>query len=276
MLSGRKVWVGWGARPLESFGASKCQRDRQRDVHGATREISQELPRPTPPPVTKGSAKNFQGVRRNEATAAPHGWRTSGKTRQMDVKPTLSQTWASQQREVRNMRSKCRCSCVLQFTFRRAVSCVLHRPPSQVIHCTVLCFFFFSHSAPVGHKRRNKTKRFQSLFTSLNRGGQQVEPKLRAEALTTDFNRFAALPCEKGREELHRARNKGRRRAKGAAEGPRHRRTRRLGQTLQTSSSPPAEEPHATRPRPGSTAATTEKIRVSQHCQFNGQTPTIQ
>ncbi len=39
---------------------------------------------------------------------------------------------------VRNMRSKCRCSCVLQFTFRRAVSCVLHRPPSQVIHCIVL------------------------------------------------------------------------------------------------------------------------------------------
>lgn len=41
---------------------------------------------------------------------------------------------------VRNVRSKCRCSCVLQFTFRRAVSCVLHRPPSQVIHCTVLFF----------------------------------------------------------------------------------------------------------------------------------------
>ena len=36
------------------------------------------------------------------------------------------------------MRSKCRCSHVLQFTFRRAVSCVLHRPPSQVIHCRVL------------------------------------------------------------------------------------------------------------------------------------------
>ena len=44
----------------------------------------------------------------------------------------------SRQAAVRNMRSKCRCSCVLQFTFRRAVSCVLHRPPSQVIHCTVL------------------------------------------------------------------------------------------------------------------------------------------
>ena len=47
----------------------------------------------------------------------------------------------SRRATVRNVRSKCRCSCVLQFTFRRAVSCVLHRPPSQVIHCTVLSFF---------------------------------------------------------------------------------------------------------------------------------------
>jgi hypothetical protein len=46
----------------------------------------------------------------------------------------------SRRAAVRNMRSKCRCSCVLQFTFRRAVSYVLHRPPSQVIHCTVLFF----------------------------------------------------------------------------------------------------------------------------------------
>ena len=37
-----------------------------------------------------------------------------------------------------NMRSKGRWSHVLQFTFRRAVSCVLHRPPSLVIHCTML------------------------------------------------------------------------------------------------------------------------------------------
>ena len=50
--------------------------------------------------------------------------------------------------QLSNMRSKCRCSCVLQFTFRRAVSCVLHRPPSQVIHCTVLCFKHCSASAP--------------------------------------------------------------------------------------------------------------------------------
>ena len=56
----------------------------------------------------------------------------------MDVQPTLSQTWTEEESSVRNMRSKCRCSYVLQFTFRHAVSCVLHRLPSQVIHCTVL------------------------------------------------------------------------------------------------------------------------------------------
>ena len=43
------------------------------------------------------------------------------------------------------MRSKCRCSSVLQFTFRHAVCCVLHRPQSQVIHCTVL-FSLIRHS----------------------------------------------------------------------------------------------------------------------------------
>ena len=48
---------------------------------------------------------------------------------------------------VRNVRSKCRCSHVLQFTFRRAVCCVLHRPPSQVIHCTVLSLTLAQTSA---------------------------------------------------------------------------------------------------------------------------------
>lgn len=43
---------------------------------------------------------------------------------------------------VRNMRSKCRCSCVLQFTLRHGVSSVLHRPPSQMIHCIVLYLGF--------------------------------------------------------------------------------------------------------------------------------------
>ena len=34
----------------------------------------------------------------------------------------------------RNVRSICRCSCVLQFTRRRAIGSALHRPTSQVIH----------------------------------------------------------------------------------------------------------------------------------------------
>jgi hypothetical protein len=59
---------------------------------------------------------------------------------QTDPEPGMD----SRRATVRNMRSKCRCSCVLQFTFRRAVSCVLHRPPSQVIHCIVLYFAFVS------------------------------------------------------------------------------------------------------------------------------------
>ena len=43
----------------------------------------------------------------------------------------------------RHMRSKRRCSCVLQFTRLHAVSCVLHRPTSQVIHHSRLIFSSF-------------------------------------------------------------------------------------------------------------------------------------
>ena len=42
----------------------------------------------------------------------------------------------------RNLRSKCRCSCVLQFTWHLGVSSVLHRPLSQIIHCIVLYLDF--------------------------------------------------------------------------------------------------------------------------------------
>ena len=47
-----------------------------------------------------------------------------------DLEPDVDNRRAT----VRKMRSKCRCSSVLQFTLRRAVRCVLHRPTSQVIH----------------------------------------------------------------------------------------------------------------------------------------------
>lgn len=43
----------------------------------------------------------------------------------------------------RHLRSKRRCSCVLQFTRLRAVSCVLHRPTSRVIHHSRYSFYFF-------------------------------------------------------------------------------------------------------------------------------------
>ena len=73
---------------------------------------------------------------------------------QTDPEPGMD----SRRATVRNMRSKCRCSCVLQFTFRRAVSCVLHRPPSQVIHCIVLCFQVVSVSRAL--VRKDSTKVF--------------------------------------------------------------------------------------------------------------------
>ena len=48
-----------------------------------------------------------------------------------------------------NMRSKCRCSCVLQFTRWRTVCCVLHRPMSQVIlRLECLLFFIFIYTCP--------------------------------------------------------------------------------------------------------------------------------
>ena len=56
----------------------------------------------------------------------------------MDVSTDPDTNMDMQQAHVRNMRSKCRCSCVLQFTLRHGVSSVLHRPPSQMIHCMVL------------------------------------------------------------------------------------------------------------------------------------------
>ena len=72
---------------------------------------------------------------------------------------------------VRNMRSMCRCSCVLQFTFRRAVSCDLHRPPSQVIHCIVLSFQFSfgfkMNDTQIGYKgARKKLKRRAKVLTA--------------------------------------------------------------------------------------------------------------
>ena len=97
----------------------------------------------------------------------------------------------SVQAAVRNVRSKCRCSCVLQFTFRRAVSCVLHRPPSQVIHCTVLSFSLRRGEFASQEASSNKTgKTWQSSpvtssdekrEASAGNGGQQQTSKGRSD-----------------------------------------------------------------------------------------------
>ena len=60
----------------------------------------------------------------------------------------------------RNMRSKCRCSCVLQFTRHHRVSSVLHRPPSQMIHCIVLYLdsqTWSSSDSAASHRFNKKT-----------------------------------------------------------------------------------------------------------------------
>lgn len=81
----------------------------------------------------------------------------------------------SRRATVRNVRSKCRCSCVLQFTFRRAVSCVLHRPPSQVIHCIVLFLSKFCSELQV--IKINSTRVFH-----IPSRGRAHKPRTRANA----------------------------------------------------------------------------------------------
>ena len=86
----------------------------------------------------------------------------------------------SGQATVRNVRSKCRCSCVLQFTFRHAVGCVLHRPPSQVIHCIVLCFQIVP-AEKVGSQKEAITHSFTSPnrerapFQNSRKGGESLD-----------------------------------------------------------------------------------------------------
>lgn len=91
-----------------------------------------------------------------------------------------------QQAHVRNMRSKCRCSCVLQFTLRHGVSSVLHRPPSQMIHCMVLYlvsglaagqFFIGKNRFPHAHQggAQNPSRR---------RGSSKLDYRLSLKATT--------------------------------------------------------------------------------------------
>ena len=72
-----------------------------------------------------------RGVSPMPTVASTGGWMFTDPEPDMEMR----------QAHIRNMRSKCRCSCVLQFTRHHGVSSVLHRPPSQMIHCIVLCCF---------------------------------------------------------------------------------------------------------------------------------------
>ncbi len=92
---------------------------------------------------------------------------------------------------VRNMRSKCRCSYVLQFTFRRAVCCVLHRPPSQVIHCTVL----FLNKLKVGTV---KARFAQSTVDISSRGGRAKKTQFRGEDSSNGSHRTANRAAVRG------------------------------------------------------------------------------
>ena len=103
---------------------------------------------------------------------------------------------------LRNMRSKCRCSYVLQFAFRHAVSCVLHRPPSQVIHCTVLF-----------HNKVQLTKKWPKSTTDISgdsssRGGRARKTRRRAKSFERlDLTQSTRPPAERlaGRTKWSRA-----------------------------------------------------------------------
>ena len=71
----------------------------------------------------------------------------------------------------RNMRSKCQCSCVLQFTRHLRVSSVLHRPLSQMIHCIVL-YLAFSDLASERFEKRTNFK-----LDIPTRGDHKLRPK---------------------------------------------------------------------------------------------------
>ena len=93
------------------------------------------------------------------------------------------------------MRSKCRCSCVLQFTLCHAFSCVLHRPPSQLIHCIML-FMLFRTSLKMREKKIKFHKAFPGRGMSTEPRSEPTQPRvdsLRAAA------QFPTLPASSGR-----------------------------------------------------------------------------
>ena len=107
-------------------------------------KLNAEAPRDSNPGTSPKSCRGARLSQTQYFKGMPRNGRSLGKRTSLpaakldgcltDPEPDIDSGRAT----ISNMRSKCRCSCVLQFTFRHAVGCVLHRPPSQVIHCTVL------------------------------------------------------------------------------------------------------------------------------------------
>lgn len=128
------------------FGGSPCLlsgrklRGRRREDKTRDSARRKRLARPGTSPRVRAvrrrqTSSQLEATLRQEAEREPNAQdNQSWEGCKTDPEPDMGGGRAS----ARNMRSKCRCSYVLQFTFRRAVCCVLHRPPSQVIHCAVL------------------------------------------------------------------------------------------------------------------------------------------
>jgi hypothetical protein len=136
----------FGGSPCLLSGRSKslgrrggCRESRpQRTPSEASRETREKYPksqRSLPGTKTRSQLEATLPQRiGGSESPVPRTHEVSKEGCKTDPEPDIDSGQAS----VCNMRSKCRCSYVLQFTFRRAVCCVLHRPPSQVIHCAVL------------------------------------------------------------------------------------------------------------------------------------------
>ena len=111
-----------GRRPPPSRARERWSRERSAGREAPRRTARRPASPPSPPVGDGRVAAASRGARQGFSCMRPsarRGFRTESETR--------------------NVRSKCRCSCVLQFTCRRAVCGVLHRPTCQVIHRSGLC-----------------------------------------------------------------------------------------------------------------------------------------
>ena len=92
-----------------------------------------------------------RSIRRDESATLPKKKRCRPRgirerNQAVQRKPTLRQAWPrTRSRKGRNVRSTCRCSHNLRITRRRAVSCGLHRPTSQVIHRSGFSTFSYTY-----------------------------------------------------------------------------------------------------------------------------------